>query len=169
MELDALFRWLYSTSLATTIRENESLFPWIEAVHVLAITLVVGTIAIVDLRLLGLASVDRPIVRLTKDVLACTWAAFVIAAITGSLMFSSNAYNYAHNFFFQWKMALIVLAGLNMMFFQFFVNPEIERRDWIAETPLAAKIAAAISLTLWVCVVGFGRWIGFTMERTLAG
>ena len=79
--------------------------------------LVVGTISIVDLRLLGVASLDRAVSRLMHDVLPYTWGAFVIAAITGSLMFSSDAVNYAHNFFFRGKLVLLTLAGLNMAVF----------------------------------------------------
>ena len=62
--MEAALKWLEATALATEIRENEFLFPWIESVHVLAIALVVGSIAILDLRLLGSASRDRPAVRL---------------------------------------------------------------------------------------------------------
>ena len=101
MEIDALLRALEATSVATVIRENESLFPWIESLHVLAITLVIGSIAVVDLRLIGLASLERAAARLTSDVLPCTWAAFAGAVITGGLLFSSNAFNYAHNSYFR--------------------------------------------------------------------
>src|SRR5258708_21466268 len=114
MDLDTLLRTLEATGFATAIRENESLFPWIESLHVLAITLVVGSIAIVDLRLIGLASLDRPAARLTSDVLPLTWAPSALAAITGSLLFSSNAFNYAHNAYFQAKFVFLALAGPNI-------------------------------------------------------
>jgi hypothetical protein len=103
-----------------TILENEVLFPWIESIHVLAIVLVVGTISIIDLRLIGIASLDRAATRLMRDVLPWTWGAFVIAVITGSLLFSSNAPKYAHNFFFQGKMVLLAAAGVNMAIFHMF-------------------------------------------------
>lgn len=61
MQVDPILRWLEATSVAQAIAEGESLFPWIECIHVLAITLVVGSIAIVDLRLIGFASRDRSI------------------------------------------------------------------------------------------------------------
>jgi hypothetical protein len=89
--VDRVLGWLQATSVATTISENEIIFPWIESVHVLAIVLVVGTISIVDLRLLGIASLDRPVRRLMSDVLPFTWGAFAVAATTGSLMFCSDA------------------------------------------------------------------------------
>ena len=69
MEIYDALRWLQNTSFAKTISENEILFPWIESVHVLAIVLVVGTISIVDLRLIGVASLDRAVKRLMGDVL----------------------------------------------------------------------------------------------------
>ncbi len=121
MDLDDWLKSLEATGVATLIRENESLFPWIESVHVLAIVTVVGTISIVDLRLLGLASVDRAVGRLTRELLPCTWIAFAIAAFTGALLFSSKATE-------------------------------------------SARMAGGISLVLWISVVAFGRWIGFTLH-----
>ena len=164
MEFDALLNWLHATGIATSIRENEFLFPWIESVHVLAITLVIGSITIVDLRLVGLASLDRAVGRLTADVLPLTWVAFAVAVVSGFLLFSSNAFNYAHNSFFQRKVLLLVLAGINMSAFHLWIGRDIER--WgkpFNATPLPAKVAGAVSLLLWIGVVAFGRWIGFTL------
>src|SRR5262249_25439079 len=104
MDFDQFLNWLEGTPIAVAIREHEVLFPWIESLHVLAIALVVGTISIVDLRLIGLASRNRAVTILMREVLPYTW-------------FSSNAPKYAHNFYFQAKMALLVLAGCNMAAF----------------------------------------------------
>lgn len=169
MNFDVLFKWLYDTALAVTIRENESLFPWIESLHVLCVTLVVGSIAIVDLRLLGLASLDRAVSRVTREVLPCTWIAFLVAALTGVALFSSNAVNYAHNFYFQGKILLLALAGINMLMFHLSIGKNIATWDALAAPPVQAKIVAAVSLILWISVIGFGRWIGFTIQPTLAG
>jgi hypothetical protein len=164
VEVDRALGWLQATPVAKAISENEILFPWIESVHVLAIVLVVGTISIVDLRLLGVASLDRAVSRLMQDVLPYTWGAFVIAAITGSLMFSSDAVNYAHNFFFRGKLVLLGLAGLNMAVFHIVGVGDVARWGNNQQTPLPAKAAAVISLLVWVSVVAFGRGIGFTMH-----
>jgi hypothetical protein len=164
LDIDTALRWLQATPAAKTISENEILFPWIESIHVLAIVLVVGTISIVDLRLLGVASLDRPVRRLMGDVLPYTWGAFGIAAITGSLLFSSDALNYGHNFFFRGKLILLVLAGLNMTLFHLAGIRDIGHWNATEKTPAAAKIAGGVSLLLWVCVVAFGRGIGFTMH-----
>ena len=168
--MDALLRWLYESAPGVAIRENDSLFPWIESFHVLAITLVVGSIAIVDLRLIGMSSLDRALTRLTKEVLPVTWIAFCGAVITGLLLFISNAVNYAHNTYFLLKMGALVLAGLNMLFFHFVVGRDID--SWgasAATTPAQARLAGCLSLLLWTCVVGFGRWISFTLQPHLGG
>ena len=86
MEIDRVLEWLQTTRIASAIGENEILFPWIESIHVLAIVLVVGTISIVDLRLLGLASLDLGVRRLMRDVIPYTWGAFAIAAINSSIL-----------------------------------------------------------------------------------
>jgi hypothetical protein len=164
VELDRALAWLQTTTVATAISENEFLFPWIESVHVLAIVLVVGTISIVDLRLLGVASLDRTVRRLMTDVLPCTWGAFAVAAVTGSLMFSSDAVHYAHNFFFRGKLILLALAGLNMAVFHLAGIGDVERWGATGQTPVAAKAAAGVSLLVWIAVVAFGRGIGFTMH-----
>lgn len=165
MEIDHALGWLQSTRIASAIAENEILFPWIESVHVLAIVLVVGTISIVDLRLLGVASLDLKVRRLMRDVIPYTWGAFTVAAITGSLMFSSDAVHYAHNFFLLGKLVLLALAGINMAAFHFIGVGDIEHWDTgTGRTPMAARAAATISLVVWIAVVAFGRGIGFTMH-----
>jgi hypothetical protein len=163
-ELDRALEWLQATPVAKTIAENEILFPWVESIHVLAIVLVVGTISIIDLRLLGLASLNRSANRLMRDLLPYTWGAFAVAALTGAMLFSSNATTYGHNFFFQGKLVLLVLAGLNMAVFHAVGIRDIENWGATKQTPLAAKSAGAVSLLVWVSVVTFGRWVGFTLH-----
>ncbi len=163
MSLDQCLEWLYATALSVAIRENDYAFPWIESIHVLAITLVVGSIAIVDLRLLGLGSRGRAVTRVTGDVLPCTWTAFGVAAVSGLLMFASNATVYAHNGYFRLKLLLLGIAGLNMLVFQFGVGRDCVRWDAAPRAPLAARIAGGVSLVTWLGVVAAGRWIGFTI------
>ncbi len=164
MNLDPLFQRLYDTPMAVAIRESGTLFPWIESTHVLAITLVVGSIAVVDLRLLGIASRGRAISRLSDEILPLTWVCFVVAAITGFLLFSSNAIKYSHNTFFLSKMCLLVVAGLNMLVFQFITTRGIEAWDESPRAPATVRLAGALSLALWIAVIVTGRWIGFTMS-----
>ena len=165
MDIESALAWLQSTWIATAVAENDILFPWIESFHVLAIVIVVGTISIVDLRLLGVASLDISAKRLMRDIIPYTWCAFAVAAITGSLMFSSDATHYGHNRLFQVKLVMLVLAGLNMAVFHLFGERDIERWEAPgAATPVAAKAAASISLVAWIAIVSLGRGTGFTMH-----
>src|SRR5262245_36680748 len=156
-------KWIESTRLAEFIRESEWAFPTIESVHVIALTLVVGTIAIVDLRLLGLASTNRPYADLAREVLPWTWVCFGLAVISGSLMFISQPVGYFGNFAFRCKLLLLCLAGINMLVFQLITGRGAS--GWRQEhaVPLSGKLAASPSLALGITVVFVGRWIGFTM------
>jgi len=161
--LETCLQWLHETPLAETIRSNALLFPWVESVHVLAITLVVGSIAAVDLRLLGVASRSRAVTQLIRDILPLTWVAFAIAVLTGITLFTSNAIQYAHNGPMQVKMSLLVIAGINMLVFHLVTYRSVSAWDEAPRAPLPVRLAGATSLLLWIGVVAFGRWIGFTI------
>lgn len=160
---DGLFKTLYDLPLSELIRANELAFPWLESVHVLAITLVLGSIAVVDLRLLGLASTARPVNQLIRQILPITWIAFGFAVLTGGAMFLSNAVNYAHNVPFQMKMLLLLLAGINMVCFHLITYRSISTWNESQRTPPAARWAGGFSVFVWLGIVAFGRWIGFTI------
>lgn len=161
MALSDFFQSIYDSSLGTAIRESGTLFPIIETVHVLSICTVVGTIAVVDLRLMGLASHRRSAQKLLAETLPITVVAFVIAVLSGLLMFSSHALEYTESVPFLWKMGVIALAGLNMAFFHLTTHKSIARWSEIMPPPPAARLSGAISLSLWVAVLFLGRWIGF--------
>lgn len=162
MNLDAWLARLQDSDVATAVRENGTLFPWVEAVHVLGLTVVVGSIALVDLRLLGWASRDRAVRKVLADVLPCTWGAFAVAVATGSLLFSSNAVTYAHNSFFRVKLVLLALLGVNTIVFGRFTTRDIDAWNDAPRPPLRVRASGAFSLALWICVVICGRWVGFT-------
>ena len=79
--------WLQALPLAVFIHMTPWAFTTVEVIHVFAVAMVLGTISIMDLRLLGLASTKRPVTELSRTVLPFTWAAFVIAVIAGSILF----------------------------------------------------------------------------------
>jgi hypothetical protein len=139
------------------------LFPFIESVHVLAICLVIGTVLALDLRLLGLASVNQSVTRVARGILPLTWAAFAFAVVSGGLLFISNASHYLANRYFDAKICLIGLAGLNMAIFH--LGSAKDRSHWENEKrlPFKARMAGGISILVWLAVVACGRWIGFTM------
>jgi hypothetical protein len=162
--MNELIEAIANSSIGIMMAENPIAFPWVETVHVVAITTVLGVIAIVDLRLLGLAGVSYPVSRLSNTLVPVTWVAFALAAITGALLFTSQPATYVENFAFQMKMLLLVAAGLNMALFHLFTMKGIAVWDKEAVLPVGARVAGLLSLVIWVLVVGFGRWIGFTMS-----
>lgn len=163
VQLHDLIAFLEQSPLAEAIREDDLLFPLIESVHVLAICLVVGSISIVDLRLLGFASIQRPVGRLTREILPYTWGAFAVAVAAGGLLFISHASKYLENGYFVTKLVLIGVAGLNMLLFHFISAKDMPRWENDPRPPFPARFAGGLSLLLWIAVVASGRWIGFTM------
>ena len=160
MTLTAFCHWLEHSAVATAIAESDWLFPAIESVHVIALTTVVGSIALVDLRLLSLSARRIPVSRFIDAILPLTWAAFVVAVISGALLFATDATGYLENQPFRYKMLLIACAGANMLVFHFVTGRRL--REWSTEhTPGAAKFAGALSLVLWTGTVVLGRWIAF--------
>ncbi len=151
------------SSLGITIAESTWMFPTLETVHVIALVTVIGMIAIVDLRLVGVGSKALAVTKLSKDTLPWVWGAFVLAALTGSLLFVSKATSYVANPYFLWKMVMMALAGINMMYFHCFTYRTVEHWDLDPSVPFAAKLAGALSLIFWLAVVFFGRAIGFTL------
>jgi hypothetical protein len=158
---DQFLRWLEATSPAVAISESSWLFPGIECIHVLAIAMVVGSIAMVDLRLLDINLTDRPAGELIAEVLPWTWISFVVAVCSGALLFSSNASHYWRTVPFRAKMLLIALAGLNMVVFHATAYRSIAVWGLRPRLPPSARFAGGISLALWIGVVALGRWIGF--------
>jgi hypothetical protein len=161
--LDELLHALKETGFATAIRENGSLFPWIESVHVLGVTVLIGCIGLLELRLIGVASLNRPVSRVLKDVLPITWAAFAVSVISGFFLFASNAPTYATNTFFLGKVVLLAGAGLNAFGFHAFVERSIAKWDSAARTPIPARLSGVFSLVMWLGIVVCGRWVGFTL------
>ena len=162
--------WLQASPLGVFIHKAHATrtisawaFSTVELVHVFAVAMVIGTIMIVDLRLLGLASTKRPFAELSKQVLPITWAAFGVAVIAGLLLFTGRAADYFVNTVFWIKMSLIVLAGINMMIFEFITVRGVQTWNHDPIPPSPARLAGGISIVCWVLVVVFGRWIGFTL------
>lgn len=135
-------------------------FPFLESIHVLAIAFVVGSILTVDLRLVGVTALRYAVSRMTKELIPWTWAAFVVAVVTGTGLFMTRASVYVENPAFQIKFVLLILACVNMAFFQFRTFRSVRGWDTSATIPLDARIAGAASLILWSGVVLAGRWTG---------
>jgi hypothetical protein len=165
LDIDALLKSIEASALATKIRDSLFLFPLIESTHVFGLALVFGTIVVIDLRLLGIASSKRPFRRVASDIFKWTWAAFALTAFTGTLMFTTNARVYYHNVFFRTKMLLLLLTGINMLVFELTAGRMIHRWDKSPSAPPVGKAVAVLSLAMWISIICMGRIIGFTTSR----
>jgi len=135
------------------------LFPFLESIHVIAAAMVVGSILFVDLRLLGLAAANYSISTLSKELVPWTWAAFIVATITGFGMFITRAASHVVNPAFQWKVVLLILAGINMAYFHLRIYKTVSQWE-SGSNPGQLKIIGGLSLLLWSAVMLAGRWVG---------
>lgn len=154
MPPDFFFEWLTTTPWARAMNGPEWAFPVVESLHFFGFALSVGTIAIVDLRLLGITMRQLNASELDADLHLWTWIGFAVMLTSGPLMFSADAVNYRHNPAFQFKMICLSLA----LVFHFTVHRIATRAS---ARPLLARLAGAMSLALWTCVVAGGRMIAF--------
>jgi hypothetical protein len=149
------------SALADGIRDSGWMFPAFETVHVVAIVFVVGSIARLDLRLMGLVWRDRPVSEVSGEMLPYTWIAFAAATVFGILLWLTRPLEYFEIAFFDVKLILITLAGINMLYFQRVTFRTVGEWDREPLPPPPARIAGAVSMALWVGVVICGRFIGF--------
>ena len=165
MIFPALWQSLEASAVGQYIASSAWAFPTLETLHVISIVTVVGTVAVMDLRLLNAASNECAVTEMSEDTLRWTWAAFVLAMITGGLLFVSKATSYMVNPFFLWKMVLIACAGVNMAIFNFFTWRTVHKWDAGCAVPAPGKLAGALSLGFWIAVVFVARAIGFTLDK----
>ncbi len=152
MDLLHFFRWLGSLPVAGAINDSEWLFPAIESVHITGLAVLIGTIAIVDFRLLGLVLRDRPVSQVAGDLRLWTWTGIGIMLTTGPLMLSAEPERGYGNPAFFFKMCCLLLALATHF--------TIHRRATSVSTA-GGKLAACLSLLLWTGVIFGGRAIAF--------
>jgi hypothetical protein len=156
-----MMTWLEHRPFAVAIAESTWIFPFVETLHVLALTVVIGSVAMMDLRLLGVGSKDRAASDVIASSLPWAWTAFAVAFTAGSLMFCSKAVTYFNNIPFRIKVVCLTLAAVNMLVFHLFTARGMTEWDQ-GKPPMSARFAAGFSLALWVIIVATGRWVGFT-------
>jgi hypothetical protein len=139
------------------VTETPWMWPTCETLHFIGLTLLLGVVLLVDLRVLGvLKGVSFPSLHRLLP-----WAAlgFGVNVITGMLFFVGMPVQYTGNPAFYWKVSLVMLAGLNAVYFTVLEEPwELGPGD---DAPLTAKIAAASAMILWVGVMYFGSMLPF--------
>ena len=159
MSFESVLESIETSALGAWMRDTLPAMQVVEAMHVLAAVVVLGSVLIVDLRLLGLADSSRGFERISRETLPLTWIAFAIAAVTGSLMFTTSPAVYFANPAFRLKAVVLLAAGLNMVLFQLATARGMTDTG---KPGRAARIAGLLSVLLWAAVVLLGRWIGFT-------
>jgi Family of unknown function (DUF6644) len=152
--LTSFFKWLTTSALANAMNNHEWAFPVVQSLHFIGFALSIGTISIVDFRLLGLGMRRQQAAEIAADLKPWTLAGLAVMLITGPLMFSTDAVTYHYNPSFQFKMSCLMLALL----FHFTLHRRAIRSD---VSPNAARLAGAMSLLLWTAVVAGGRMIAF--------
>ncbi|MBO9601941.1 MAG: hypothetical protein J7496_05475 [Novosphingobium sp.] len=163
MDLQSFWQGLEASAFGDYVAESTWAFPTLESLHVMSFVTVLGSLLVVDLRILGIGWKDVRLTTLSHETLRITWIGFVCAAITGLMLFCSKATSYVINPYFKLKLVMLAFAGINMVVFQFVTWKSVAGWD-LGKVPTAAKVSATLSLLAWICVVFFGRAIGFTLS-----
>lgn len=162
--LAQLLHALNETAFSTYLRESDWTFSIIETVHVLSIAVMAGTIALVDLRLLGVLFRRQRVSRVTVQVTPVTWVGFFLMAASGTLLFIAQPEKNAANPAFQIKLALLLAAAANLVVFHRLVFRDVAVWDDRPTPPLTARLSGGASLLLWSTIIVLGRIIAYFPE-----
>ncbi len=157
MDLLPYFEWVEATTLGHTIRQSLWLFPVIEAVHLLGLSVLGGSVLIVDLRMLGAGLHNHAIPQIARDARPWFVGALVVMLLTGWALFSSEAIKCYYNFSFWVKMTTLPIA----IVFVFFVRDRVAAGAGMNATTLT-RVVGFLSIAMWFTVAAAGRWIGFS-------
>lgn len=161
--MESIVAWLNSTGLPEYMNAHAWAWPICEILHFAGMAMLIGTIGLLDLRMLGMAK-GLPVGALHRFV---PWgiAGFVINLITGVMFVAGNPFapaEYLPNVAFLWKMAFIALAGVNVLiFYTAGISRAVTHLGPGEDAPVSAKVIAATSLGLWVGVIVFGRLLPY--------
>jgi hypothetical protein len=152
---------LEASGVARWMREALWAYPAVEAVHIIALGTLFGSILVVDLRLLGLSR-DVSASRLARHALPWTVGAFLLAMITGLLMFTAHAEDFLTNGVFLLKMSLILAAGANAGMLHTGAFRTVGQWDTAMLPPPGVRVAAGLSIAIWIAVIACGRLLAYT-------
>jgi hypothetical protein len=158
MSLLAFFQWCYATDIGEYIRNSTWLFPVIEAVHLLGFGLTLGSVLIVELRLLGAGLSRQPVSQLAANARPWFLGGLVLMFASGIPLFMSESIKAYYSFAFWTKMTSLFLVLL----YTFTLRRRITGTDIASDRPVLARSLAFMSLGLWFGVAWGGRWIGFS-------
>lgn len=151
------FEWCQQTWVYNTITSHEAAFPALETLHLFGLTLLLGTLVLLCLRLVGAMFRQQPVAELAAELAPYQTTGLWLMLFTGALMFVATAVRCYGNTSFWIKMILLAVAlSYHFGYFRKFV-----RKDDASLTPTGAKLAASVALLLWFGVGMAGRSIGF--------
>jgi len=134
-------------------------WPVLEILHFIGLSLLLGALLVIDLRMAGFFR--RINVAATHKMLPWVFIGFGINLTTGFLFVMGDPARYTANIGFRWKMVLVLIAGLNALWFWLKVNSDMKNWEPHADTPAVAKIIAWVSLGCWFGVLLLGRLIPY--------
>ena len=151
--------WLEASWFSTSVQETTWLFPLYETAHFLGLCILFGSILVVDLRLLGVGR--RVPIDAFLPFIPASLVGFALSLISGLALFASDPFTYWPNLGFRAKMLLLVLGGLNALWFALAERRRMSTLSGIDTEP-SAKLSAALSLTIWVTVIILGRLLPYS-------
>lgn len=154
-------QWLDSFESSTRLHESYYMYNWIESTHVLTLTVFLGMLCIIDLRMLGFAFTDTPASKVAGRLDVPMLLGFVVMVISGLLLFYAIPVRTTQSIWFRIKMVLLVAAGINALLFRNLMHGSSNTWDNDAVPPRRIRIGAGLSLTLWTGVVSTGRLIAY--------
>jgi|TARA_B110000438_G_scaffold300178_1_gene351963 hypothetical protein len=157
--IEILVQSLEGSTLNIWILSTAWFWPSLEIFHFIGLSLLLGSMLIIDVRLAGF--VKQMNIMATHRLLPLAGVGFLINLTTGVLFFIGDPARYAVNIGFQIKMLLIIIAGLNALWFAVKISPMLIDWDPYADTSSAAKISAYVSLSAWFGVLLLGRLIPY--------
>jgi hypothetical protein len=163
MWLSNFLQWLANTPFSITMRESIWAEPIVETIHVLTLTLFLGFAVLLDMRLLGVAMRRRPVSAVLARLNPWLFGGFAVMIASGVLLFVGDPVAFYTTTFFKIKMIMLFLAGLNVLIFNATIGRKTAEWDLNPTTPRGAKMAAVISLVLWVLIVAAGRGIAYAL------
>jgi hypothetical protein len=159
---------IQDTELFTAMRESALVYPIVMSTHLSSIAIFGGLILLTDLRLLGLAMKSVSISDMVRQTRVWKWIGFVIMVTCGILLGGSKLASYYDNPYFQIKLTLLTLVGVHALVFRKSVYGNTAQLDSLPAIPRVAKVAACLSLILWLGIMSAGRWIAY-YDRPMPG
>ena len=168
--LRSAFLWM-DVNLPGSIFLRESSYGYAAMLvsHAVTMGVFVGLIAMMDLRLMGIANRRTPFSQLQKSLFPWQMGFMIASSVSGLLLLYSQPLRYYGKLFFWWKLGLMVLAGVNALAFHLTTYRSVGAWDSDASPPLVAKVAGGLSLVMWAVVLMFGRltayeWLTYTYD-----